>query len=159
MKRPWAKFYWQNHDAEPGLRMCSAVANGIWVRMLGIMAFSEPPGYLVQFNGKPIPDLKLHKAIPIQTTFEEVVAALKELEEHGVFSRTPEGVIYCRRMVREDLKSRKMQALAQKSWEKRRTRPAGQPASQPRPPRSERAARGDGRFADALRDAAQRKEN
>lgn len=34
-------------------------------------------------------------------TEDQMAWSIAHLEEHGVFSRTPEGIIYCRRMVRE----------------------------------------------------------
>lgn len=79
---------------------CSLAAQGLWLRMMFIAHDSERYGYLQQ-NGKPIP----HDSIARRSgahSVEQYLALLQELDDAGVPSRTPDGVIYSRRMVRDE---------------------------------------------------------
>jgi hypothetical protein len=58
----------------------------------------DPVGYLT-FNGKPATTKQL--AVNANCTLKEAERFLRELEEAGVFSRSENGTIFCRRMVRD----------------------------------------------------------
>jgi len=95
---PWLKFYpsdWLS-DSVAG---CSLAAQGLWLRMLFIAHNSQRYGYL-EMDGKPIPDEQLFRRCGCSSV-EEYRNLFAELQAAGVPSRTEAGVIYCRRMVRD----------------------------------------------------------
>lgn len=93
---PWMKFNPNAWRSDKELCPCSYAARGLWIEIIALCHEGEPYGHLV-INGKP-PSLKV-LAANTRGTEKETGKLLQELEEAGVFSRTPEGVIYCRRMV------------------------------------------------------------
>ena len=107
MKRPAYQFYPGDWLNDTGLRACSLAARGLWIDMNCIMHQGHPYGYLT-WSAKdrdedvlrPIPDGVLARIVGSRE--EEVVPLLAELEDAGVFSRTADGVIYSRRMVRDE---------------------------------------------------------
>lgn len=99
MKRPAFQFYpgdWQ-HDA--ALHSCSVSARGLWIEMMCIMHQASPYGFLV-LNGKGIDPAQLARIIGAQE--KEVSKWLAELDSAGVYSKDEKGVIYSRRMVRDE---------------------------------------------------------
>lgn len=97
-KNPWDPWFWQDYDSDPNLRACSLAAQGLWMRMLCIMAKSEKKGYLM-INGKPVDSKLLAKLVGEEESIIE--GLINELKEYGVPSIDEEGVIFNRRMVRE----------------------------------------------------------
>jgi len=97
-KKPWDKWYWQDYLADTGLAACSLAAQGLWMRMLAIMARSNKKGYLLDGNQNMTAGIL---ARLVGSTIDEIRPLLEELKQHEVFSVTEEGVIYNRRMVRE----------------------------------------------------------
>jgi len=102
MKNPWFKFYptdWRSHAK---LRNCGAAARGLWIEMLCLMHEAKPYGHLL-INGEmpTITQLSMQAAIP-ETQIPDL---LGELEKSGVFSRNGKGVIYSRKMVRDEKKA------------------------------------------------------
>lgn len=95
---PWAKFYFSDHQSDPGLRLCSLPARGLWMEMLCIMHASERRGFLL-LNGRAIEPRQLAKLVGESP--DEVAEFVQELEANGVFSRDDEGVIFSRRMSRD----------------------------------------------------------
>jgi len=81
-----------------GVAGCSLAAQGLWLRMLLIMHDAEDYGYLA-VRGKPLPDEAIARRCGCSV--EEYRLLLAELEAAGVPSRTPEGVIFFRRLVRD----------------------------------------------------------
>lgn len=98
MKYPWFKFYPSDWRAEPSLRMVSLEARGLWIECLCVMHEAEPYGHLV-VRGVPLeaPGLASISGASEQT----VRSCLHELEEAGALSRNRDGIVYCRRMVRD----------------------------------------------------------
>src|SRR5882672_9720861 len=95
---PWMMFFpadWLS-DAVAG---CSPAAKGIWIDMLCVMHGSQRYGYL-ESEGKPIPDELMFRRCGCSSV-EEYRNLLAELFSAGVPSRTSEGIIYNRRMVRD----------------------------------------------------------
>src|ERR1700733_3409314 len=99
---PWMKFEVMAWLSEPGLKLCSLAARGLWIDLLGNMHFAVPYGHLV-ISGVPVADRDI--AGLVGRPHSEVSKALAELEMRRVISRTPEGVIYSRRMVRDKAKA------------------------------------------------------
>lgn len=94
----WSKFWWQDYERDPALRACSLASQGLWMRMLCFMHEAEPYGHLL-INGRA-PDAKRLAAM-IGKSEREIKAALEELDDAGVFSRTDNDVIFSRRLVRD----------------------------------------------------------
>jgi hypothetical protein len=95
---PWLQFYpsdWLS-DSVAG---CCLAAQGFWLRLLFVAHNSQRYGYL-EANGKAIPDEQLSRRCRCANV-EEYRTLLAELFAAGVPARTPEGVIYSRRMVRD----------------------------------------------------------
>ena len=101
---PWSKFFWSDYEADQGLRVCSLAAQGLWMRMLCVMARATPKGEL-RIAGEPcsVQDL----AIYASASEETVAALLDELRRRGVFSTSRAGVIFSRRMRKDAEISRK----------------------------------------------------
>lgn len=102
MKLPSLQFYPGDWLKDPAVRSVSLSARGLWVDMLCLMHESVRRGFLQHATGKPITREQLARMTGCST--EEVSHLLQELEDSGVFSRTEHGIIYNRRMVRDEQK-------------------------------------------------------
>jgi hypothetical protein len=100
---PWDKFFWNDWENDPALKLCSLAAQGLWMRILCICAKADPKGYLI-VAGRPLSATDLAslagKAQP------EIETLLCELSQYGVYSTDRTGRIYSRRMVRDLKRSR-----------------------------------------------------
>jgi hypothetical protein len=99
MKAPAFQFYPGDWMKDPELRSVSLEARGLWIDVLCMMAESDPRGYL-QISGNAPSDTQLARMVGC--TKEELSRGLSELSAAGVFSVTKTGVIFSRRMVRDD---------------------------------------------------------
>ena len=105
MKRPAFQFYPADWRKDMALQSCSVAARGLWIDMLCIAHECEPYGHLT-VNGKPMTAAQIGRHTGL--TERECAKLVAELEEAGVVSRTDEGALYSRRMVRdEDLRNRR----------------------------------------------------
>jgi hypothetical protein len=100
----WGKFYWNDWAADPKLRLCSAAAQGLWMRMLCICA--EADGYLT-IADRPLSSKDL--AAITGWPEHDVLGWMEELERWGVYSIDGKARIYSRRMIadRKKLKAAK----------------------------------------------------
>ena len=98
--RPAYQFYPNDEERETGLRLVSLSAYGLWKRMLNVMQGAVPRGWLVGANGKAIEPAELARLVDESPA--TVKKLLAELETHHVFKRTGDGIIECRRMVRDE---------------------------------------------------------
>lgn len=99
-KDPAILFYpadWLNDNVSG----CSLEAQGLWLRMLILAHSSERRGYL-QLNGKAMQESFI--AAKCGSSVPQYLTLLQELDNAAVPSRTPEGTIYNRRMVRDERK-------------------------------------------------------
>lgn len=97
-KIPYIKFFpgdWLRDNVSG----CSLAAQGLWLRMMILMHDSERYGYLTM-NGLPIPPGFIARKCGCDT-LEQYNTLLDELDNAGIPSRTPEGAIYSRRMVKD----------------------------------------------------------
>jgi len=120
-KNPSTRWFFNDWRLDAELMSCSDAAQGLWAWLLCFCA--ENGGYLLIGGKKPsVRELaRLRGRDP-----RKVSAQVKELETKGVFSRTEDGVIYNRRMVREvDQGVRQVGAKLAKSAA--HPRPANQP--------------------------------
>ena len=101
---PYGKFYWSDWQADPKLRVCSLAAQGLWMRMLCVMAEAKPTGYLL-IGCQPCTTTDL--AAIVGRPAEEVQTLLDELKRWEVFSENRAGTIYSRRMVKDSKISQK----------------------------------------------------
>jgi hypothetical protein len=95
---PWLQFYpadWES-DSVAG---CTLAAQGLWLRMICVMQTSR--SYVcLEVDGKPIPDELLFRRCGC-VSVEEYRGLLAELFAAGVPGHREDGVIYSRRMVRD----------------------------------------------------------
>lgn len=96
-KLPAIQFYPGDWLRDP-VSGCSLAAQGLWLRMMFLGHDSDRYGYL-GLDGAPIPPGSIARRCGC--TLEQYTSLLAELDEAGVPSRTPEGVIFSRRMVRD----------------------------------------------------------
>lgn len=82
--------------------MCGLAARGLWADMLALMHEAVPYGHLLVNAVAPS-----HKqlALLVGATERDCRGLVGELRDAGVFSETNEGVIYSRRMVRDEIKA------------------------------------------------------
>lgn len=113
MARPWVKWKFEDWRGDPRLRMCGLSARGLWADLLAYMHEGEPYGHFT-IDGK-VPELQ-DVARLVGAPVKEVAKAYAELERHGVFSRTPEGVPYSRRQVRDREMADTGRTFAERRW-------------------------------------------
>jgi len=106
-KAPWMKWYPADWRQEPTLRLCSRAARCLWVDMLCLMHEGEPYGHLT-VNNKPLSAKQL--AAVLGDAEKDVAGWLAELDENAVLSRTDEGVIFSRRMVKDKAREERNRA-------------------------------------------------
>jgi hypothetical protein len=99
-KRPSFQFYPGDWMKDPALRACSLAARGLWMDCLCLMFESPRRGYLQHANGQPVTAAQVARMVGC--TLRESQSLLEELHQVGVSSRTETGVIYSRRMVRDE---------------------------------------------------------
>lgn len=105
-KRPASQYYWGDWFKDVALQACSLPARGLWHEMNCLMHQGEPYGYLTLPNGKPMSPIQLANLCKIGAGLCKKLVA--ELEDNGVLSRSANGAIFSRRMVRdEDLRNRR----------------------------------------------------
>lgn len=93
-KEPWLKFWVDDWLCDLELRRCSPAARGLWIDMICLMHKSKTYGHLSN-------DLR-EVAGYAQVSAIEAKRLLGELETRNIFSRTDTGVIFSRKMVRDD---------------------------------------------------------
>jgi hypothetical protein len=106
-KRPAMQLYIGDWKKDPNVRACSIAARGLWFEMICAMFECEPRGYmLVGSKQATVPQIAKMSGCDVA----ETESLLKELEDARVFSRTDDGTIYSRRMVRdEQLRSKRQE--------------------------------------------------
>ena len=103
--KPSYQFYPGDEERHPSIRRLSLAAFGLWRRMQNAMHWGEPYGYLTNASGEDRSSVSQIARL-VGERPAVVKELLEELESENVFSRTESGVIYCRRMVRDEYKRR-----------------------------------------------------
>jgi len=98
-KLPALQFYVGDWRKDSGVQSCSLAARGLWIEILCIMHESTPRGFL-ELNGQPISDPQLARLTG--ASIDELTLLINELGTAGVFSKDSRGVIYSRRMDRDE---------------------------------------------------------
>lgn len=99
MKRPAFQFYPADWRKDPALSSCSLAARGLWIELICIAHESDRYGHL-SVNGRAMTPAQLARMVgESPKTFDKL---LQELEDAAVFSRDEDGVIYSRRMLKDE---------------------------------------------------------
>lgn len=99
MKRPAFQFYPGDWRKDPALSSCSLAARGLWIELMCIAHESDNYGHL-SINGKPMTPAMISRMVGEVPAV--VMKLLVELHDAGVYSRTDDGTIYSRRMVKDE---------------------------------------------------------
>lgn len=100
MKRPSFQWYPGDFRRDTAVQACCFGARSLWREMMDLMHDGEPYGHLAGQSGAAIGHQELARLIGESPA--TVKKLLAQLEQHGVFCRTEAGVIYSRRMVRDE---------------------------------------------------------
>jgi hypothetical protein len=103
----WLKFYPKDWNGDHNLRACSLAARGLMASLLEPMHEATPYGHLLVRGKKPE---YAELAVIASCKLREVKYGIEELVKMGVLSTEDDGVLYSRRMVRDE-ERRKKQAL------------------------------------------------
>ena len=98
-KLPAFQFYPGDWRKDPAVQACSIGARGFWFEMLCLMHESEERGFLL-VGGHP-PDISTLARLT-GTSKAECQGYLKELEDRKVFAKDEKGVVFCKRIVRDE---------------------------------------------------------
>lgn len=99
MKRPAFQFYPADWRKDSALQSCGMAARGLWHEMMCIMHECVPYGYLA-VNGQAMSSAQLARLVG--ESERSVRNWLIELKAAGVYSVTDDGIIYSRRMVKDE---------------------------------------------------------
>lgn len=125
MKRPASQFYWGDWLRDVALRSLSPAARGLWIDLLCVMHQGDPYGHLA-LNGRALTEAEIAKITGLDPrTYRRLLA---EVEARGVSSRTGDGILYSRRMVKdEEIRSARAAGGVQSLKHPNVPRPAVQP--------------------------------
>ena len=96
---------WAN---DPLLKKCSMSARGLWAYLICFLHHGKPHGHLSTPEPKILAKLEISE--------RQYRRLLAELERNGVFSRTTDGTIFSRRMVREAQRALGDKSVLQRAW-------------------------------------------
>lgn len=99
-KRPSLQFYPGDWKKDPAVTCLSLQSKGLWLEMLLLMFESPERGYLKHASGNPIGDEQLARMVG--ASVQEVRKCLAEMKLAGTYSVSDDGIIFCRRMVRDE---------------------------------------------------------
>lgn len=98
-KLPAFQFYPADWRKDPGVQSLSFHDRGVWFEILCLMHESEQRGRLL-LNGKPMPDEALARLLGLDKQI--LTKTVTTLIEYGVASRSEDGALVNRRMVRDE---------------------------------------------------------
>jgi len=100
-KKCWYPWYPGDWKRDTAVQNCPFYAKEIWREMLDLMHDGEPYGFLTA-GGRPITDPGEIASMIGGITAKQVARALEELGSRHVYSTTADGVIFSRRMVKDE---------------------------------------------------------
>lgn len=107
------KFWPQDWQRDPALGLCSLEARGLWIELMCLAHDAEPYGRVMVSNrGATIDEI----GVNARCNPRRVPKLLAELEAKGVFSRTQEGIIFSRRMVKDSEVSQEGRDHVARRW-------------------------------------------
>jgi hypothetical protein len=109
----WSKFCWADWQNDKALQSCSLAARGLWMEIMAVCHASERPGYFL-INGDQ-PTIEAMANMFGKTKPREVSKLLDELSNVKIFT-VEDGIICCRRMVREAAASQAGREAIAKRW-------------------------------------------
>jgi len=95
---PAIQYYPKDALNDMNLKRCSLKAIGLWWMVWSLMHSGKPYGHLTDESGRSL-ETDLWKYVPIMEL--EIKPLLDELEKNDVFSRSPKGIPFSRRMIRD----------------------------------------------------------
>jgi hypothetical protein len=98
-KLPWWKFFTKDFLADTNLKSVSLEAVGLWPYLMCLMHDAPRRGFLARQDGGPYTTEQL-AAISGRSSID-VSRLVSELVSSAVFSVSPDGLVYSRRMVKE----------------------------------------------------------
>ena len=113
--KPSLQFYVDDWLSEPGLRLCSLAARGLWIDMLSYMFKSQIRGALLA-NEKKIGSKELAKLVGENEDY--VKKLLEELQDSRVLSYLENGTIINRRMYYKAQRERKIKEVRMEAGRK-----------------------------------------
>ena len=84
---------------DPAVRALSLESRGLWIDMICVAHESKSYGHLSASNGVPLDSTEIARIVG--APLRKVKRCLAEMERVGTFSRSEDGIIYSRRMVRD----------------------------------------------------------
>jgi hypothetical protein len=103
-KLPYFPFFPDDWLSDEKLRLCSLAARGLWMDLLSLMHKGDRRGFLQQANGSPYTPEQIARCAGCSLV--EAAHLLQELLTTGTATADEHGVIYNRRMVRDERKRR-----------------------------------------------------
>lgn len=96
---PYIRFFPDSWMNDAALRKCSRHTRATWMDLLCLAHQGYPYGHLADQNGALTVKFMANWC---EVTPSQLAVAIGELEKHGVLSRNGAGIIYSRRMVRDE---------------------------------------------------------
>lgn len=125
-KLPAIQFYPGDWRKDPGVQALDYEHRGVWFEILLLMHESDQRGRLL-LNGKPMPEEALARTLGLDK--QKLSKIVSTLLEYGVASQDSDGVIFSKRMVKdEDIRQKR--AVAGKKGGKR-SKPPSKPEAKP----------------------------
>lgn len=100
-KLPWFSFYPSDWETDPGLRICSKAAKGLWIDLMCVAFKCEERGKFI-INGRPLTTEEVACSVPGDAAAN--LTMLNELLAKGVARIDKRNAIYNARMVRDEQK-------------------------------------------------------
>jgi hypothetical protein len=95
---PYVKWHGRDWLGDQLVRLVPLDVRGVWIDLLCAMMQSDPYGHLA-VNGKPMTDDQAARVVGVD--IDTYKGCLKQIEDAGISSRTEDGLLYSRRLVRE----------------------------------------------------------
>lgn len=113
-RRPSFQFYPGDWLHDTNLLSCSFAAQGLWIRLLCLMHFGIPYGHLTDTRGNPLSESNLRRNLGGTPTLT-LRKLLGELKSNHVLDTKDTGLLFSRRMVRDEEKRLKFTEFGKKS--------------------------------------------
>jgi hypothetical protein len=126
-RQPWFKFFPADWQGDECLASCSLPARGLLIELVCVMHRATPYGYLL-ISGRQPSHQELARVVRAAGG-AEVRKLLNELLERAVLSKTADGIVYSRRLVRYAQRSAANSENGTKGANSRWDQDAGKPAA------------------------------
>ncbi len=128
-KIPAFQFYPSDWRSDNGVQSLNYYERGVWFEILCLMHESDQRGKLL-LNGKAMPDEALARLLGLDK--QVLLKTLATLLDFGICSRDESGVLFNRRMVKDEAERQNNATRQRKFYQKQNVeKPNGQPNGQP----------------------------